>query len=330
MAGGTSNGEPVNSQGRDFGRFVVRAGLFLLVNLVLIGIALWITNALGERTREGFSESWTGSVVLDTPVDDHVDVLILGPSHARAMAWGGNHEIVEAEFGADVLNLGTAGAGPYVVDILLDYFYSRGNTAGTVVLFADPFPLFSVQFNENRPFMTDEPFDPEFLRVMLDNGVSNSKLLSYAQSKAWPAWWLIPQDFGKRTATVDEIDPREHEAGLRRMYPEGVSSETFETYAAIFADIVDMAIEHGSQVVLVLPPTLYSEYPGDDLALGFYADLAESESVTFVDLRDAATDPSQFIDLSHMNGDGVAALSSRLRPYVVSGDAAAQPEEPSS
>ena len=300
-------------QWADFARFVKRAGIFVVANLVVIAIVVTVAARIGQTRRE--RQDFSGSAVIDAPTDEHVDVLILGPSHARSMSWDGNHEILEAAIGGEVVTLAAEGGGPFVEDIFLDYFYAQGNTADTVVYFAHPFTFFSDKFNENRKFVADEPLDLDFARTMLAHGVASADIALYLQSKTAQSW-LIPPRFGTAHVEVDEIDPTEYAAGLRRLYPDGTDAAVFDRYAAIFAQTIERALEHGSRVVIVIPPTLYDSVPGSDIAFPVFEEFAGQDGVEFVDLSGTITDPSLFGDLSHLNRSGVVEFLDLLTPHL--------------
>ncbi|MCC7076643.1 MAG: hypothetical protein IT198_05910 [Acidimicrobiia bacterium] len=284
--------------------------IFVLVNAVGLTVALMAAAKMGEQKRYPVGKS--ESVLLTMPEDTHFDVLVVGPSHAQEFAWSGNHERVEGILGADVANLSSEGTGPVPVDIFWQMWRERGNSAGTVVYFAHPFAFYSSRFNEDNRFTGKEPLDPTLLGELVARGFGTDNVMFYIQSKFNPEWIAGKARGDNADIEVDAgpVSPELHDAAVANLYPDGTDGATFERYAAVFdATVRDMRAA-GTNVVIVVPPTLMGEPKGMDRATAHVEELAAAdEGIVFLDLTGKVEDHSLFMDLSHLNTRGVELVT---------------------
>lgn len=292
--------------------------VFVLVNALGLVLAVGVAAKLGERQTHEVGKS--ESVLLTIPENTHYDVLIVGPSHAQAFAWSGNHDRVEDILGGEVANMSSEGTGPVPVDIFWKIWRDKGNTADTVIYLAHPFSFYSSRFNEDNRFTGKEPLDPTLLSEMVERGFGTDNVMFYIQSKFNPVWIVgAPRgDNGDVSVEEGSVDPDLLKAGKGRLYPDGTDAAEFERYAAVFDQTVGEMRDAGMNVVILVPPTLMGEPDGMDLAEAHFEELAASdEGITYLDLTGTVTENDAFMDLSHLNTSGVEYVTEEyLKPLL--------------
>lgn len=80
------------------------------------------------------------------------------------------------------------GAGVVPMELYLSHFYKRGNRAGTVVYFLDPFIFYSRSWNEDHDCIKGEPFRMDFFVDAAAQGMSRESLIEYFQYKFSSNW----------------------------------------------------------------------------------------------------------------------------------------------
>lgn len=88
--------------------------------------------------------------------------------------------------------------------------------------------------------------------------------------------------------------------------------------ARAYEDTVQALVSHGAEICLVSMPmtplfiSLISDLEGYQESLDFFEAVAERHSSTYLDLRDAVTDLSLFVNQDHLNERGALLLAAQL------------------
>lgn len=291
-------------------RLVRKVCAFLAVNAILLASLLLLGNKVGEAQQRASADDT--SVVERIGTDRRYDYLILGPSHAYSFLWGGNQEYTEAALGGSVMNIGVNAAGPYVEDVYLKYFLSKGNSADVAIYFAHPFSFFAAKWNDDNRFVGREPLDEELFRILRDQGLNTEMLFFYAQSKLNPLWLLGEREVVDVTARVRTGDSERAASAHQTLYTNGVDPAALERYWPDFEASVERLRQAGTRVLIVVPPTLI-EPEGLDLVLPRYERLAAEDGVALLDLSSVDLGGDYYQDYAHLNRSGVVRL---LEEYV--------------
>jgi len=286
--------------------FVVKLVGFCAVN----GIAAAAFMLLLDGSRDA-PASETGSVLFRIPRNAHRDVLVLGSSHAMVLSfYKENQAAFEREVGRNCLNLGKGAAGLVPERCYLSYYFDRGNTAGTVLYFIDPWAFHSRVWNEDSGFLEDEPFRPGFLPIALQNRIALRQVLTHMQRKFTPKWIVKGPRHEIRWPRFDgTVDAGEVERRRAWLYPQGTSPVLFGKYASVLEGLIANANQHGARVVLVCPPTLLGTLPGHEEMKALLRSFEDEYEATFHDMSEAISDPGLFRDLDHLNAGGVEVLA---------------------
>lgn len=286
-------------------RFVIKLCGFAVINAVIAGAVLAVIDS-----RYAFEQFETDSVLLSMPRGEEVGVLVMGTSRARVLTRVRcNLECLERELGCKVFNIAAPFGGGIVPEkIYLGEFYGRGNRAGTILFFLDPFTMFSPQPNKDHRFVYYEPLRPSLLLAMARNEIPFRRILIYIQSKFTWRWvsqaaGAVPCDF--ETVKDGKPDPEKARLRVESLYFDGLNEGYFEHYAETLRDILEMAKRHETRVVVALPPTLLGPQPGADRLMRQLDEFKKSYALEFYDFTGAITDTALFSDYDHLNSPGV-------------------------
>ena len=291
------------------GRVARRWGLFLLIGL-LVYLALyawseWLVYQHGEKNRF--------FMVATTPPTEF-DYVILGASHAMPLGFAEMNELLEAESGAQVMNLSIEGGGILPARFLLDYFLTR-HRAGNVLIVVDSFAYASPQWNEDRldpSLFQRAPLDPALVRTMWRHAWARDQILpsisGFAkinnQDRFAPD---LPESeltrFDRVYRPVAQIDRQR----VSFLYPAELDPDIRARYFAALEELIAEAQARGMNVVAIKPPTPpryrdnLPDEAGFDAAIGALFDEA---GVTFRDFSEAVTADEYFYDTDHLNRAG--------------------------
>ena len=295
--------------------------VFLAKVLLLAGIVACLVFLVSHvpTWRYDFANSQTESNLFVVRKKTHYDLLVLGTSHARIFSRTGNHERVEEILGASMLNLSTGGGrGVYASRIFFDYFLSRGNTAGTVVYFIDPWVLYSQKWNEDNDLFSNEPITPAFLSFIVRRGVNAATIANYLKTKvSWEWVRQSPKPDTENNIRLDGVDGEAVAKRVESLYPDGLESATFEKYRTELSVLTETANANNIRLVFIIPTTLLGDMPGED-ALKQALDEMDAE---WYDLSNAITDPHLYYDHDHLNTAGIVAFTQKYLRPILSGNA---------
>lgn len=297
-------------------RFVIKLCGFAVINAVIAGAVLAVIDS-----RYAFKQFETDSVLLSMPRGEEVGVLVMGTSRARVLTRVRcNLECLERELGCKVFNIAVPFGGGIVPEkIYLSEFYGRGNRAHTILFFLDPFTMFSPQPNQDHRFVYYEPLRPSMLLAMARSEIPFRRILIYVQSKF--TWRWVSQTAGTVPCDFETVkrkpDPEKVRQRVESLYFDGLNEGYFQHYAQTLRDILEMAKQRGSRVVIALPPTLLGPQPGADRLMRQLDEFKKSYELEFYDFTGAIMDTELFSDYDHLNSPGVGRfVKEHLAPVV--------------
>ncbi len=303
-------------------RFWWKAALFTGINLIILLFVL--VQAYRKDDDLFFHFSQTESVLNSLPENQAYDVLIMGSSHGRIFSRSGNHYRVEQVLGKKVANISRSAAGILPEKAYLDYFYTKGNSAKTIVYFIDPFVFSTRSWNERQYFLTDEPFEFGFLPLLFKHGIDPGVSYAYIKSKFGREWrknhGIITLD---ETYALKYIVQKSIQNRLDALYPEGYSKATFDSYVPELEKTIRLAQQHQSRIIFIIPATLLGHTPGHADLLALLDRFKAKYQIPYYDYANVIRTPGLFYNHDHLNVRGVGYFTERyLKPVL---DASASP-----
>ncbi len=308
-----------SSQRRDVPRFLIRASVLVALNVALAWAVLWAAGAYRSY------EQWeTDSILYATPKNASFDFVSLGTSRTRIFSeFKDNYDFVAHDLGLRFLNLAIPfGGGILPERLFLENFFERGNRTKAVVLFLDPFTVFSDRLNREHRFVYYEPFRVRFLAKLVVNRFPFERIATYVRSKFGRYWFergpMVKNRDG-RVVDIAHIDPMAFRKRLNGLYPEKLDESNFERYMQDVVRIVDMAAKHQSKAYIVLLPTLLGEEPGYAKVMAFLAQCRAQHPFALYDWSKSMQDPKFFADHDHLNYEGFKYLAKNLLQPALNG-----------
>jgi len=297
-------------------KFWWKAALFAGINLLILLFVL--VQACRKDDDLFFHYSQTESVLNSLPENQAYDVLIMGSSHGRIFSRSGNHYRVEQMLGKTVANISRSAAGILPEKAYLDYFYSKGNSAKTIVYFIDPFVFSTRSWNERQYFLTDEPFEFGFLPMLFKHGIDPGVTYAYVKSKFGREWrnnhGIIKLD---ETYALKYIVQESVRNRIQALYPEGYSKATFDFYVPELEKTIRLAQQHQSRIIFIIPSTLLGKTPGQDDLLTLLKQFETRYAIPYYDYSNAIRTPGLFYNHDHLNVRGVGYFTKHyLKPVL--------------
>ena len=296
-------------------QLVLRIGVLTALNMTVAG--LWLTVA----SKPTAAERWETDANLDVmPHDSRVEILFAGSSHGWALtACPDNAQVVADILGDSTLNLSKRGCGPLPALCYLEEFYARGNSADTLVYIVDPWALAYRRWNEDAPFLRDEPFEFQFWLRCAKNNVSMNQLAAALRAKF--AYENAP-DIERATRCIRVLDAVHPDVVDRRrayLYPSAFRETQFARHADTLKQIAKMTTGSGGRVLFLIPPTLLGHTAGMAELHGFLTHVAADPRISWLDTTESLHDPHLFQDHDHLNAAGVEQFLSRFLYPAISG-----------
>ena len=284
-------------------RTLLKIGMFLVLNSVLVATALFIVHKL-EPTYKKYN--WTTEATFSAiPGNQNFDFVLMGTSHAREFSRSGNHKMIETASGKTFFNLSKgSGHGGLLPNLSAwKYFTKRGNWTKHVIYFVDPWVFFSTKWNEENYFLEDEPLKADLFWLAIKSGYSAEVLINYVKSKLKPSYFstkpLYDQTNKKFLKTVDTVLILKQN---EKNYLDGLDEAIYQKYKLQFSLFISSLQDQNIKVTLIMPPTLLGEEPGSKMVREF---LLQLKGVEFYDHTSLIKDTKLFYDLHHMNSEGI-------------------------
>jgi hypothetical protein len=291
-------------------RHIIRdAGAFAVVAMLsLTGIFLfsWMYTSQFSYTN---SETEANLPVLKDSTE--YDILMLGISHARIFSRHRNHERFEARTEKSMINL-SQGGGFGALDnqlLHLKFFLKNGNSANELVIVLSPMMMFNRNTDRTRVAFEREPFDPDFFRFVVENGVENryQQLGYYLRSKLFWTWLTTrPTSLDRMDKQIDGLDSSAMARTMPGAYPYGIDQMQFIDRSAVVESIFRVARENEMRITVVMPASLFGKWPGHDETMQWLETVRDPYNLRIVDLSDRWVMRTEyFYDHHHLNTDGV-------------------------
>ena len=307
----TTTADPAELRG-----FVRRAGMFLLIGLVLYGGLYLATEQLiaqyAQRNR---------FFMVKTAPDTDYDHVILGASHAAVFDYRDMNARLETMTGSRILNLAIEGGGISVNRLLLEYFLAEHRTA-SVIYVLDSFAFYSRAWNEDRLQDTGlfmrAPWDPALASRLLRYPATRTLGLDYISgfSKVNNPDRFTPDTFENEGARFDrsyrpvsQIDRQR----LSYLYPADIDQSQVRSspYLAEFEALLQDMQARDIRVTVVRPPIparVYDMIPGEAQFDAILAAVLQQHGVALHNLSAVNNDEEFFFDSDHLNQAGVLSF----------------------
>jgi hypothetical protein len=309
----------------DFRLFLSRAGLFVLVGLVLYAGVY----AASEGLIHKYGRQNRFFMVKTAPRVDF-DYVILGASHSAVFDYRDLNARLEEMTGSTILNLSIVGAGIRVNRLLLDYFLVAHRTRSLVYVL-DSFSFYSREWNEERladaRLFHRAPFDPALARLLVGAAKPSIALdyitgFSKINNPDRFAPDVRPEEGARFERTYRPIAQLDQQR-IEYLYPDASGAAAIasrDRYLAELGDLIRLANARGVRVLVVRPPIparILRIIPGEaefDAALG---DLLERNGVMLHDFSRVANDDKFFYDTDHLNLAGALNFfENHLKPLL--------------
>ncbi|NNE30485.1 MAG: hypothetical protein HKN16_12675 [Saprospiraceae bacterium] len=298
-------------------KFLIHTSLFLVVTtLTILGGTLLLSQWVENR---GFLWENCESNLLPEIEEQNADVLFLGNSHARNFSRGGNHEKVESAFEKKIINLGQGRGicGPNDQHFYLQYAINSNLTFDKVVYVISPPFLYGEHLDSSTNTFFEEPLRLDFFWSYLSYSAPNKakRLFHYLRTKWRPLWLGLEPKLDKRVhQSLVALDQEEVDAGFGLAYPNGLKEESFQSGIEKIERSISFAKDHGAEVLVIVTPTLFGDWPGQERLDQWGAD-QNSEGVVYRNFSSAISSPEMFYDHHHLNQKGILAFCEILRPF---------------
>ncbi len=256
---------------------------------------------------------WETSSVLQTmPHNQHVDVVILGTSHARSLSGcPASAAAIESALESTVLNLAKNAAGPVPLRLYIKEFFARGNTANLLIYFADPWAFYSPKWNEEHGFLMDEPFEPRFFIQCAIARKSPRQLLQYARRGFQKHTYTEQLQFAKNCHRhLDAVIPEIAAHRASHLYGRQPSDSVLTHYSGELSKLLERARDQNARVIIATPPTLLGTLPGMDAFVASMHSIAEKHDAHYFNFADVMQNTAYFMDHDHLNANGTDHFAS--------------------
>ena len=287
----------------------IKLSFFYFFAFVSILIAVLYSFSEIVKNRS-FEQHETESNLLVMKEDTKYDVLFVGISHARNFSRHNNHQRVEGLLGEKIFNIGQGGGACGVNEQLfyLDYFYHKGNSVRKVVYILSP-PL---MYSNDLPIASNtfdlEPFDFHFLSryMFFETENKGERVINYLQSKVSKKWLShTPYSLDEKVEELDSLDYNIVKEGQKSAYNDSLKKVRFVKSSKRIEETIELAINNGSEVLLIIPPALFGKWNSHENVLEYAKKMAVKNTVKYLDLSESVLKPKYYYDHHHLNSKGI-------------------------
>ena len=285
---------------------ILKSISFLLILIALVGVGIAISN--GFVQRQEFHNWDTESNLLFLPEGQSYDLVVCGASTGRAFSRAGNHQRTEEILGKSIINLaqGRGNGGLLNQKIYLDYFLQQGNSGKEIVYVVNPSFFFSDNFDYRDELYDHEPFQLDFLSLIIQSGIPKVPVWSYLSSKFKPQWLLSkPKVKSAEERQLAALDLSKRELWKKNTYTEGLDETIFAKKCAVFESVLQVAKERNMKMTVIYPPSLFGYAPGHEMVDRYFASLQSTYDLQVHDFTFAIQDKQLYYDHNHLNTEGI-------------------------
>ena len=291
--------------------FYLTCGIPLLILMLIYFPSYLLLNS--EYQRGQFSSNL---FYINNNID--YDVTILGSSHARGFENCTYGNLTENILDAKVSNLAYTGGGVINQQVMLSYFYAKGNTTNTIVYFIDPHMLTS-NFFDREPLFNKEPFKIDFLYTLLNSQFKQEVILSYIKSKLEPSsnWLKVNtcEIFQDSVKAIDSLKLKKRANYLAQT--KSIDANVLHSQIGIINETLSLIEKHDNKVIFIIPPTLLGSQLGHKELILFLEKTRNEKGIEYYDLSNSMKTPKYYYNYDHLNISGMQYfLQNHLNPLV--------------
>ena len=280
---------------------------FIFCFTVLLFIIVCTSKIVDNRT---FENDETLSNLLVFEKGDTFDLAIMGISHAREFSDYDNHSTVEKNLGKKMLNLGMGHGlcGMNEQVFFLKYAYLQDVHIDTLVFIISPPLIYSDNLNHAAKTFKLEPFRPKFLYEYLKYDADNKaeRIFVYLRSKLSPEWLThYPKLRPKMERKLTHFDSTVVSRGFEAAFKNGIDDSIFNKNSRMVEQLIVLAKEHNTEVVLMITPALFGKWWGHDNTISLCAQLKEKYGISYFDFAETIFNPELYHDHHHLNSEGL-------------------------
>lgn len=300
---------------------------FLIKTLLVLGVSTFLIFTLSILLSEvvesrNFANYETESNLLIIPESNNFDILIMGISHARNFSRHKNHLRLEKLLDKKIINIGRGDAkcGLSIQKFYLDYFYNKNNKAKNIIVLLSPPLFYSKYLDLASGTFEDEPFKIEFFFDYLfsNNSKRIQQLFYYVTSKLNHKWFLsYPYSTESQENKLTGINRFAVQHGFKLAYLDGMKDEIIADNLSILKEIIKDANKNNSNIIFIIPPALFGQWPGHDNICTKMEKLKNELNFQFYDFSNSILEPEYYYDHHHLNTEGVEYFTNQfLKPII--------------
>lgn len=278
--------------------------------LLIVSIGLWAF--LQNKSRYEQYQPWETESVLSTIGENtSYDFLLMGSSHGRLFSRNRNHILVEEAFGKKGATIAGGSSCVIPAEIFLDLFYSKKNSAETILYFIDPWCFYSDKYNSGYVF-EHEQFDLELLIAMIQYRVDPKIIKDYlSRTLRQGQKPYVDKNVQPQTEQLEAIDTNVVQMRLLDLYENEIGRKSNPEYRQAFLNSIENAKKHDSEMIFIIPPTLYTDPHHDDLKA-----FLDQHALTYLDMSKSVSNPKFYYDHDHLNVEGVKLFLELLKREI--------------
>jgi len=280
--------------------------VFSLISLFAVTALVFYLQS--KSTYEHYEPWETESILSALDTNTSYDLLLMGSSHGRLLSRNRNHSVVEKKLQKNVATIAGGSSCVVPAEVFLDFFYSKKNSADTILYFIDPWCFYSDPYNNEYSF-SHEPFDLGLLISMFKHQIDTEIMKDYiTRTLRQGQTPYVDHAVQPKTEALEMIDEATIDKRLLDLYEGDIRRKARPDYLKTFSNIIRKAEAHQSKILFVIPATLYNDPHHTDLI-----SLLEANRASYVDLSDVITDPKLYYDHDHLNRNGVEVYVNLLK-----------------
>ena len=260
-----------------------------------------------------YPQGKTESALISIPENINTDILIMGSSHGRMFSRNKNHETVEKILKKQIINIGASAAGVVPEKLFLKYFFYKNNSAKTIFYIIDPFVFSTSKWNEDLYFLAEEPFKLDFFFLTLFSNVSIDVKYNYIKSKFKHDWHEY--NASRMPVTTDSLstpDSSSINSRIKAIYPDGLNLITFKKYDNYLQEIVQIARDHNTQIIFIIPPSLLGKQPLTDELIKSLQNLHTKYGYKYYDFSLSIPNSYYYYNHDHLNNNGIKYFTEKF------------------
>ena len=295
----------------------VRRNVKIALLIIFIGLIVSFSTGfkyLQEKSVYEQYEPWETESILST-IEENTpyDMLLMGSSHGRLFSRNRNHILMEEAFQGNIATIAGGSSCVIPAEVFLDVFYAKKNTADTVLYVIDPWCFYSDKYNTGYIFEY-EPFDLTLFVSMITHQIDPKIIKNYlSRTLRQGQKPYVNKGVRPRTEKLQSVDEYAVNDRLLDLYEGDIARNSNAEYIDTFTRINRAAKKQNSEIINIIPPTLYTDPHYDKLKV-----ILDENKLLYVDMSESITDPIYYYDHDHLNVEGVKMFLNKLKEEIAS------------